>query len=488
MPKFGLFLRKSMKSNSNAEDDQQGLKRHLNAFHLTAIGIGAIIGAGIFVITGPAAADFAGPAVTLSFMIAAIICIFAGLCYAELSSLIPISGGSYSYAYVALGEFPAWIVGWSITAQYIFSSSTVAVGWSGYCVNFLKDFGITLPHIISQSPIIYTPEGLQWSGSLMNLPAMILVVLIGTLLCVGIKAASRFNNIMVVIKLTTITLFILLGISYINTENWTPFIPENTGIFGHYGWSGVLRAAGIVFFAYIGFDTVSTLAQESINPQKDLPRGILASLGICTVAYIVIALVLTGVVDYKLLNVPDPMAVALNAMGSSFVWLKFIVKFAILAGLASVSLVQLLAQTRIFYAMSRDGLLPHRFATIHKKTQTPLFSTIITILAAIVVSGMFPVAVLGELVSMTTLFLFGVVCLGVLILRYTQPELPRSFKVPLVPYIPMLGILCCLFQMTFLPLTTWMQWIAWLIIGLFIYFFYSVHHSKIRKSHQKLSQ
>lgn len=467
------------------EDEHHELKRHLGALNLTAIGIGAIIGAGIFVITGQAAADYAGSGIALSFIIAAIICILAGLCYAELSSLIPISGGSYSYAYVALGEFPAWIVGWSITAQYLFSSSTVCVSWSGYCVSVLKDFGIVLPPYLTHAPIFYSPAtGYQWSGSFINLPAMILAALVGILISTGIKAASNFNNVMVVIKLTTIALFIMLGIGFIHTENWTPFIPENTGIFGQYGWSGIVRGASIVFFAYIGFETVSTLAQESINPQKDLPRAILGSIGICTVAYIITALVLTGVVSYKLLNVPDPMSLALNAMGSSFVWLKFIVKFAILAGLSSVVLVQQLAQTRVFYTMSRDGLLPRRFSTIKPTTRSPFFATIVTISATLIISGLLPIAILGEIVSMMALFLFGVVCLGVLILRYTQPELKRQFKVPLVPYIPILGILGCLFQMSFLPVITWLQFISWLLIGLVIYFSYSIHQSKIRKENR----
>jgi APA family basic amino acid/polyamine antiporter len=377
-------------------------------------------------------------------------------------------------------------VGWSITAQYLFSSSTVAVGWSGYCVSILKDFGIHLPAALSQAPVLYsTDAGWYFSGAFVNLPAIILVALVGLLIAVGIRAASAFNNVMVVIKLTTIALFVILGLSFIHMENWTPFIPENTGVFGHYGWSGIFRAAGLVFFAYIGFDTVSTLAQESINPQKDLPRGILGSLLICTLAYIVTALVLTGVVHFKLLNVPDPMSVALDAMGG-FAWLKFLVKFAILAGLASVVLVQLLAQTRIFYAISRDGLLPRKFSHINHKTRTPLFSTIVTHAASIVFSGLFPVAILGELVSMTTLFLFANVCLGVLLLRYSHPHMKRPFKVPFVPWIPIAGITACLFQMSFLPMITWIQLVSWLAVGLVIYFAYSIHHSKIRKELERL--
>lgn len=465
-----------------AEEGSHQLKRHLNAIHLTALGIGAIIGAGIFVITGQAAALYAGPGITLAFILSAIVCVFAGLCFAELSSLIPIAGGSYVYSYVALGEFPAWIVGWSLIGQYLFSSATVAVGWGGYCVSILNDFGITLSDSLAHSPISYLPDvGWHFTGAWVNLPAMILVALVGVLISVGIKAASMFNNIMVVVKLSTLALFIILGISFIHTENWSPFIPANTGEFGDFGWSGIFRAAGLLFFAYLGFDTVASLAQDAVNPQKDLPRGILGSLAICTIAYIATALVLTGVVSYKLLNVPDPMSVALDAMGSSLFWLKSLVKCAILAGLASVVLVQLLALTRVLMATGKDGLLPTRCCKINQKTSTPLFSSVLTALGCLIVAGLFPVSVLSALVSITTLFLFAIVCLGVLILRYLHPEFHRPFKVPLVPYIPLVGILACLFAMASLPLVSWIQLIAWVIVGLFIYFGYGLRYSKLRQ-------
>lgn len=482
MLKKGLFLRKPMRGHfEDVGEEEQHLKRHFSSFHLTLIGIGAIIGAGIFVITGQAAASYAGPGIVLSFIIAGIICLLAGLCYAELSALIPIAGGSYSYAYVAMGEFPAWLVGWTITAQYLISASTVAVGWSGYFVSLLEDFGVAIPEIYAKAPILYKAgEGWQLSGAILNLPAMLLVAFVGFMISVGIRAVSYMNNAMVVIKISTIILFVILGIGYINTENWTPFIPENTGIFGQFGWSGILRGAGLVFFAYIGFDTVSTLAMDAKNPQRDLPRGILGSLGICTLAYIITALVLTGMVSYTLLNVPDPMAVALKVMGPKFFWLKFIVKMAILAGLASVVLVQLLGQTRIFLAKGKDGLLPARFTKIDSKTKTPVFASVITGLVSFVVAGLFPVAVLGELVSMATLFLFCIVCLGVWILRKTHPEFNRPFKVPFVPWIPLLGIIACVAQMGFLPSTTWVEFGIWLAVGLIIYFGYSIRHSKIR--------
>ena len=465
------------------DQEHHGLKRHLNAFQLTAIGIGAIIGAGIFVITGQAAAQFAGPAIAISFVIAALICTFAGLCYAELSALIPVAGGSYSYAYVAMGEFPAWIVCWAVIAQYLISAATVAVGWSGYFVSLLKDFGLSFSTTISHAPFIYSAaKGWEASGSFINVPAMIIVLFLGVLILVGMKAAAYFNNFMVVIKLCTILFFIIMGFFYVDTANWTPFIPENRGFFGDFGWSGIIRAAGLVFFAYIGFDTISTLAQDAVNPQKDLPRGILGSLFICTIAYIATALVLTGVVKYTLLNVPDPISIALQVMGSHLFWLKFLVKIAILAGLATVVLVQMIGQTRVLLAASQDGLLPSAFGKLHQKKRSPIFSIIVTILATTLIAGFFSVDILGSLVSMSTLFIFKIVCLGVLILRYTNPEFHRPFKVPFVPIIPIIGILVCLSQMCFLPLLTWIQMISWFAIGLFIYFYYGIKNSKIRNN------
>ncbi len=479
-----LFKRKPIRASFVDSDEKgHGLTRHLNAIHLTTIGIGAIIGAGIFVITGQAAALYAGPSIVLSFVIAAIICTLTGLCYAELASMIPIAGGSYSYSYVALGELPAWIVGWSVMGQYIISASTVAVGWSGYFVSFFKDFGVQLADFYVSAPIAYNAEmGWHWSGAILNLPAVAMVAFLGLLISIGIRAAAHFNNVMVVIKLCTVVLFIILGIPYINTENWIPFIPENTGVFGQFGLSGILRASGLVFFAYIGFDTVSTLAQDSVNPQRDIPRGILGSLFICTAAYIATALILTGVVYYTALDVPDPMAVALRAMGAKFFWFKFIVKIAILAGLTTVVLVQMLGQSRMFLAMGKDGLLPQAFSGLHPKTRTPVFGTCVTALACLTIAGLFSVEILAQFVSITTLFIFAIVCLGVLVLRYTHSTFHRSFKVPLVPFIPALGILACVTQMCMLPISTWAQITGWLLFGLLIYFGYGFRHSRIRHS------
>ncbi len=480
-----LFLRKQLKADFvEVDEEHHALKRHLGWFQLVIIGIGAIIGAGIFVITGTASAEYAGPAIVLSFVVASVICVFAGLCYAELSSLIPIAGGSYSYAYIALGELPAWIIGWSVTGQYILSASTVAAGWSGYFKSFLKDYKVYIPTWLSKGPFSYdVGHGWSWTGSFIDLPAILLVAFIGLMISIGIKAAARFNNAMVVIKLCTVALFIVIGISHINPDNWSPFIPDNTGQFGDFGLSGIFRAAGLVFFAYIGFDTVSTLAQDAKNPQRDLPRGILGSLLICTVAYIVVSAILTGIVSYKLLNVPDPIAIALDAMGPTFFWVASIVKVAILAGLASVVLVQLLGQSRIFLAISKDGLLPKAFSKVSQKTRTPLRSSMITALATMVLAGLFPVEILGQLVSIMTLFIFAIVCLGVWILRHTHPEFKRPFKVPFVPLVPILGIVTCIGQMLFLPAMTWLQLIIWIALGILIYFTYSYKHSKIRLEH-----
>ena len=322
--------------------------------------------------------------------------------------------------------------------------------------------------------------GWALSGDIINLPAVAITLIMGALIAVGIKAAASFNNIMVVIKLAVVVLFIGCGVAYINMDNLTPFIPENTGNFGQYGLSGVFRGAGVVFFAFVGFDALSTLAQEAQNPQKDLPRGMIGSLGICTIIYILVGMVLTGVVSYKFLNVADPIAVAVNALGAHFIWLRLFIKVAILAGLTSVVMVMLLGQTRIFYTMANDGLLPARFHKVNKKTETPLFTTIIVVLAAVVIAGLFPVGILGQLVSMATLLVFGIVCFGVLVLRFRQPMLHRPFKVPFAPWLPLFGALASFGQMLFLPGVAWLQLIIWLALGCYVYFKYSIHHSKIR--------
>lgn len=464
-----------------AQETRHGLKRSLGAINLTAMGIGAIIGAGIFVLTGPAAAEYAGPGILLSFVFAAIICLFAALCYAEFASLIPISGSAYTYAYATMGEFIAWIIGWGLTMEFIFSASTVSVGWSAYFISLLQDLGITFPQQFASAPISYeVSTGWAQTGTIMNLPAMLIVALIGVLVAVGIKAAASFNNLMVIVKLGAIALFVACGIAYINIDNLTPFIPANTGTFGEFGLSGVFRGAGVIFFAFIGFDALSTMAQECRNPQKHLPIGMLGSLGISTVVYIIIGLVMLGMVSYTMLNVPDPISVAINVLGPKFIWLRFVLKLAILSGLTSVALVMILGQSRIFYTMSNDGLLPKSFAKISDRFHTPFFSTILVTVACMVIAGIFPVAILGQLTNMGALLAFAIVCFGILVLRYKQPTLHRPFKTPFVPWIPLAGTLVCVIQMIVMPGVTWLQFVIWMAIGMLIYFGYSVKNSKAR--------
>lgn len=483
MSKGSWFVKKKVSDllKEGAADSTKGLKRTLGAMNLTTFGVGAIIGAGLFVITGQAAALYAGPGIMISFIIAGILALLSALCYAELAAMIPISGSAYAYAYVALGEFVAWIIGWGLTLEFFFSTTTVAVGWSSYFVSFVNDLGITVPKVLSNAPFIYDfKEGWQASGALINIPAMAIIATIGILIACGIKAAQRFNDIMVVVKISLIILFIACGIAFIDVKNWQPFIPENTGVFGQYGWSGILKGSGLVFFAFLGFDALSTLAQEAKNPQKDLPLGMLGSLGISTIAYVAMTLVLTGVVSYTMLNVADPIAVAVNVLGPKFVWLRYVVKIAILAGLTTVILVMLLGQSRIFYSMAEDGLLPKFFKTLHPKFRTPFGSTLLLTIAAMVIAGLFPVTILGELTVMGALIAFTLVCVGVLILRYKQPNLKRPFKVPLFPLIPILGAVASIGQMAFLSGTTWVQTVIWMILGFCIYFFYGRHHSLAR--------
>ena len=480
--KKGLFAKKSISALlKEASESKHGFKRTLSAFNLTMMGIGAIIGAGIFVFVGQGAAEYAGPAVALSFVFAAIICVFVALCYAEFASLIPISGSAYVYAYVTMGEFIAWIIGWALTLEYLFACAAVAVGWSGYFVSFLGDLGLNFPKMFADAPMVYDPAtGWQATGSLFNVPAMFIFACVGILISLGIKAASRVNDLLVYVKMGVIFLFIVCGIAFIQSDNWVPFIPANTGVFGQYGISGILRGAGVVFFAFLGFDAVSTLAQEARNPQRDMPRGMLASLGVSTIVYVIMALVLTGLVSYHMLGVSDPIAVAVNALGSNFIWLRYITKIGIIASLTTVILVMLNGQARILCNIAQDGLLPPAFAKISAKFGTPLFTTIVITLFGMVVSGLFPVVILGQLVTMGTLMIFAIVCFGVLVLRYKQPLLHRPFKTPFVPWVPLFGTAVCIFQMVMLPSVTWFQLLAWMLIGCWIYYLYGQKHSKVR--------
>jgi APA family basic amino acid/polyamine antiporter len=466
----------------DAHNESHGLKRTLTAKHLIALGIGAIIGTGIFVLTGTAAANHAGPALTISFLISGLGCVFAGLCYAEFASMIPIAGSAYSYSYASLGEFLAWIIGWDLILEYLFASSTVAVGWSGYVVSFLGDFGIHIPAYLSQAPLDHI-KGQGWvaTGSLINFPAVFIVLMITVLLVIGIKESVKFNNIIVIAKLAVILLFIGFGISYIEPANWSPYIPENTGTFGHYGWSGILTGAGVIFFAYIGFDAVSTAAQEAKNPKRDMPISILGSLLICTLLYIMVAAVLTGMVNYKELNVSAPIALAIDKTHNGLNWLRPLIKIGAIAGLSSVVLVMLMGQPRIFFSMAKDGLLPEIFGKVHHRFKTPYITTIITGVISAVIAGLFPIGILGELVSIGTLLAFSIVCISILVLRRNHPGAHRPFKTPWVPFVPIAGAFICIAQMLALPLDTWMRLIIWMALGFAIYFLYGIRKSKLNK-------
>lgn len=470
-------------------EGEHTLKRSLTAMNLTMLGIGAIIGAGIFVLTGTAAAQHAGPAIVISFIIAGAGCAFAGLCYAEFASMIPIAGSAYTYGYATLGELLAWIIGWDLILEYLFAASTVAVGWSGYFVQFLGDLGINIPTAFSRAP--FAVEGthtLVRTGAVLNLPAVMLVLTLTTLLVFGIRESARLNNLIVYVKVGIVLLVIGFGFFYVDTANWSPFIPaqltdEITGspLSGRFGWSGIFAGAGVIFFAYIGFDAVSTTAQEAKNPQRDLPIGILASLAVCTVLYILMALVMTGLVPYQQLDVAEPVYVALDAAGPQLAWLKYLTNIGAIAGLGSVVLVMLMGQPRIFYAMSRDGLLPPVFSRVHPKYQTPWLATIITGCFAAVLAGLFPIGILGHLVSIGTLFAFMIVCAGILLLRYQSPELHRPFRTPLVPFVPLGGIGICGWLMYSLPSDTWWRLALWMALGIAIYFFYGRKNSKLAK-------
>lgn len=461
--------------------DKSGFKRTLTAWDLTLLGVGGIVGAGIFVLTGQAAAQYAGPAVVLSFILSGIACVFAALCYAELAAMIPVAGSAYTYAYATLGQFWAWVIGWDLILEYLFGASTVSVGWSGYVISFLKDFGINFPAALSSSPFVFHHDSGTWqaTGALFNLPAALICLACTVLLVIGTRESTWFNNLIVVIKLTVIGLFIAFGASYVSTANWIPFIPENTGSFGQYGWSGVFRGAAVIFFAYIGFDSLSTLSQETKDPQRDMPRGILWSLAIVTVLYIAVSLVMTGIVPYKQLNSAAPIAVAIDAAGPDLFWLARVIKIGTIAGLSSVILLLIMGQPRIFYSMSKDGLLPAWFSKMHPRYGTPYITTIITGVLAAVIAGTFPIGILGELVSIGTLAAFIIVCIGVWVLRRTDPHLDRPFRCPWVPIVPILGALSALAQMVALPPDTWIRLIVWLVIGLVIYFAYSSKHSKV---------
>ncbi|MEO6169940.1 MAG: amino acid permease [Lysobacter sp.] len=459
-------------------DGEATLRRTLTATQLLLLGVGAVVGAGIFVLTGQAAAEHAGPAIMLSFVLAGIACAFAGLCYAEFAAMLPVSGSAYSYSYATLGEGVAWFIGWCLVLEYLFAASTVAVGWSGYLNAFLRNFDLALPAQLATAPFIVVNGELVRSGSILNLPAVLIIAAISGVGYVGITQSAVVNSVIVAIKVTVILLFIGFGAQYIDVANWQPFIPENEGP-GRFGSSGVVRAAAIVFFAYIGFDAVSTAAGEAKNPQRDMPIGILGSLVVCTILYILVCAVLTGIMPYQLLGTPEPVSTALDNYPALH-WLQTAVQLAAIAGLSSVILVMLMGQPRIFYSMSRDGLLPEFFGRVHPKYHTPHVGTVLVGIAAAALAGFLPISLLGEMVSMGTLLAFATVCAGVLVLRRTRPELPRPFKVPLAVIICPLGVVSCLYLFIQPFSEHWDLLLSWIGIGLFIYLGYGYRHSKLR--------
>jgi APA family basic amino acid/polyamine antiporter len=475
-----LLMRKPISqllTEASESESEHTLHRALGPWSLMALGIGGIIGAGIFVLTGEAAFRHAGPAVILSFVAAGLACVFAALCYAEFASLIPIAGSAYTYGYATLGEVFAWIIGWDLILEYALAASTVSAGWTGYFVALLTHFGITVPPSISTPSYILNNQGQLVSTGSFNLVAVGIVLLLSVILALGIKESATTNAIIVVIKVGIVLLFIATGVWYINPENWKPFIPENTGEFGHYGWSGILRGGALVFFAYIGFDAVSTAAQETKNPKRDLPFGILGSLVICTILYMAVAAILTGLVKYTELGVPHPISVGIQA--TPFPWLSGLVDLGAVLGLASVMLVMLLGQSRIFYAMSRDGLLPPLFSKIHPRFHTPFVPQLAIGAVVSIPAALFPISALGHMVNIGTLLAFAIVSASVIVLRIRQPHLQRSFKVPGYPVVPVLGVLTSVGLMMFLPWETWERLFIWLALGLAIYFLWGKRHSKV---------
>lgn len=499
-----LFKKSIPQLLAEANESGEGtLHRSLSSFNLVALGVGAIIGAGLFSLTGIASADNAGPAVILSFIVAAIGCGFAGLCYAEFASMIPVAGSAYTYSYATMGEFMAWIIGWDLVLEYALGAATVAASWSQYFSEFIEGFGIHFPTALLHGPWdkIKVDGVMVEAHGVVNLPAIVIVCLLSLLLMRGTKESSSVNNILVIVKVAVVLVFIALGWSFIDPANHTPFIPVNAGEeavkagtkgffeffasddFGHFGISGILRGAGVVFFAFIGFDAVSTAAQEAKNPQKGMPIGIIGSLIVCTLLYVLFSYVMTGLENYtKFAGDAKPVATAFAQTGYTFLNRALII--AILAGYTSVILVMLLGQSRVFYSMSKDGLLPKIFSDLHKKNQTPWKTNLMFMVFVSIFCGFVPVSDLGHMVSIGTLFAFSLVCIGVLILRKTDPDLVRPFRTPFVPLVPILGILVCVVMMASLPIVSWERLGIWMALGVVIYYTYSKKHSLIRNAHK----
>jgi APA family basic amino acid/polyamine antiporter len=481
---MSIFQKKPLQAllSESKESGAHTLKKTLGPYKLIALGLGAIIGAGIFSITGIAAGLYAGPAITISFIIAAAGCCFAGLCYAEFASMLPIAGSAYTYSYATLGEFIAWVIGWDLVLEYAVGALTVSISFSVYFTKFLEGFGIHLPHALTACPM---------DGGIANIPSALVVILLSLLLISGTESSSKVNSVIVALKVAVVLIFIGIGWHFINSDNYVPYIPENTGTWGSFGFSGVIRGAAIVFFAFIGFDAVSTAAQETKNPKRDMPIGILGALIICTILYVLFSHVLTGVANYTQFQGSTgiaPLAVAIDNMGTAlpdgtiqpaYPWLNKAIILAILAGYSSVVLVLLLGQSRIFYTMSRDGLLPKIFSQVHKKFRTPYKSNLLFLVVVSILAMFVPARVAGELTSIGTLFAFIIVCIGILVMRKKMPDAPRAFRTPWVPVVPVLGIAICLFMMVFLPFDTWIRLIVWMLIGHNIYTFYGSRHSKL---------
>ena len=480
---MGVWSRKSielMRQEAHGGDNP-ALKRSLGVLDLTSFGVGNTIGAGILVLTGTVAAQNAGPAVTLCFILASLACFFAGLCYAEFAAMVPVAGSAYSYAYATFGELLAWLIGWNVMFEYLFSASVVAVSWSGYTTSFLADHGIHLPAYLTNAPLIAADgHHLTFSGAWINLPAVLVTLACTGLLLFGIRRSATVNTLIVVANCVAIMVLVAACAAYVHPSNWQPFIPPNTGVAGSFGWSGVLRGAGVVFFAYIGFDGVSTLAEEARDPQRTMPLSLFYSLAICTALYVGVSLAVTGIADYRLLDVPDPVYHALGLAHADFGWLKLMVAMVAIGGMVPVILGSLLGQVRIFFAMGRDGLLPPGLSRCNERYNTPHIGTLVTGGIAALIAGIAPLDVLAQLISIGTLLAFAFVCFGIIWLRRRHPELHRPFRTPWVPLVPALGALCCLGLMAGLGGPTWKRLGIWVALGLAIYVFYGRHHSRLR--------
>lgn len=481
---MSIFSRKPIESLVAEQDTGESthLPRSLGLFSLTCFGVGSTIGAGIFVLTGTIAAEHAGPGVVLAFVLASVACALAGLCYAEFASIVPVAGSAYTYAYVTLGELAAWIIGWFLVLEYLFASSLVAIGWAGYATSMATDFGLVLPATLTQAPLDVSDGRLILTEGIFNVPAAGVVILCTALLLGGTRMSARANDVIVVIKVAAILIVGVAGLLFAQPEHWSPFIPPNAGGFGHFGISGVVTGAAIAFYAYIGFDAVSAMSQETRDAQRVVPRALLASLAICTVLYVLMAFMVTGLADYRTLDVSDPVYVALDAAGPALAWAKPLIGAVVVVGLVSALLVTLLGQARIFYAMGRDGLLPKMFMRVHPRLRTPHVATLFTGATAALIAGAFPLKLLGELISIGTLFAFAMICASVIVLRQRQPQLARPFRVPGYPWVPLGGMATCLALMVSLPRDTWVRLIVWLALGLLVYGCYGARYSTLRRA------